>query len=57
MFRKAHQSMWSILSLVIGNLVDLLVDIVRHLVMSDPLKFILTKCRPDINGSNFHGCI
>ena len=47
MFRKAHQSMWSILSLLIGNLVDPLVDIVRHLVTSDPLKFILTKCRPD----------
>ena len=53
MFRKAHQSMWSILSLLIGNLVD----IVGHLVKSDPLKFILTKSLADFNGSNFHGCI
>ena len=53
MFRKAHQSMWSILSLLIGNLVD----IVRHLVKSDPLKFILTKSLPDFNGSNFQGGI
>ena len=55
MFRKAHQSMWSILSLLIGNLAD----IVRHLVnyKSDPLKFILTKSLPDFNGSNFHGYI
>ena len=45
--------MLSILSLLIGNLVD----IVRHLVKSDPLKFILTKFLPDFNGSNFHGGI
>ena len=36
MFRKAHQSIWSILSLLTGKLY--LVDIVRHLVKSDPLK-------------------
>ena len=55
MFRNAHQSIWSILSLVIhvGNLVD----IVCQLVKSDPIKFILTKSLPDFDGSNFHGCI
>ena len=44
--------MLSILSLLIGNIVD-----IGHFVKSDPLKFILTKSLPDFNGSNFHGCI
>ena len=54
MFRKAHQSMWSILSLLIGNLVD---PLVSYAILFICLIHSSLFCRPDFNGSNFHGCI
>ena len=55
MFAKGHQSMWSIISLLISPISYAI--LFTRSKESDPLKFISTESLPDSNGSNLHGCI